>query len=90
MSDIAQQNETIAVQINFFGAFRKFGDSMTLDVAPGSTADDVKEELITRLGEDQRNLVADSVLADDEQILGGETEIAGARTLSILPPVCGG
>ena len=90
MSDIADKETTITVQINFFGAFRKFGDALSLIIAPGSTADEIKQQLIAELGENQRALVEDSVLASDTQVLTDSHTIDEACELSILPPVCGG
>ena len=56
----------------------------------GVTADGVKQELAKKLGQNYQALVADSVLANDDQILPSGFVIGGEMPLSILPPVCGG
>lgn len=78
----------IAVNVKFFGAFRKFGQGLKLSVPAGSTVATIKKSLQERL--DGYGLVSDSVLADDNTILRDGDVIEQDAELSILPPVCGG
>jgi len=80
----------IDLNIKFYGAFRKFGQSISVKVNSGANMIDVKNALISALGEDHYLLVGDSVLANDEAILPNDYVISEESTLSILPPVCGG
>lgn len=76
----------ITIQIQFYGAFRKFGASQSITLASGSTATQVKQALSKTLGA----LVHDSVLANDNTVLPNSYVFEEDATLSILPPVCGG
>lgn len=81
---------TISIPIKCFGVFRKFGESLNVDIAPGSSILEVKQALIQKLGQDQKALVEDSVLANDNEILPNAYILKEENALSILPPVCGG
>lgn len=81
---------TLTLTINCFGVFREIGNSLSVTVPVGVTAADIKQQLATQLGRDYQDLVADSVLANDDQILPSGFVIGKAMPLSILPPVCGG
>ncbi len=76
----------ITIQIQFYGAFRKFGASQSITLASGSNVTQVKQALSETLGA----LVHDSVLANDNTVLPNGYVFKEDATLSILPPVCGG
>lgn len=78
----------ITIQMKFFGAFRKFGESLALQVPVGTNVAAIKAELQSKLNGE--SLVSDSVLADDSVILRDDDILEGDAALSILPPVCGG
>lgn len=78
----------ITIRIKFWGAFRKFGESVDICVPTGSTVALIKKNLQEKL--DNFGLVADSVLANDHSILSEDDIFQDDITLSILPPVCGG
>lgn len=78
----------IKVNIRFWGAFRKFGESVDVTLPAGSTVLSLKEELREKL--DGFGLVSDSVVANDSSILRESDVLQDDITLSILPPVCGG
>ncbi len=78
----------ITIHVKFFGAFRRFGESLDFPVPAGSTIAAVKIELQKKL--DGYGLVSDSVLANDNSILRDGEVIEHDAELSILPPVCGG
>ena len=78
----------ITIHMKFFGAFRKFGESLDFAVPAGSNVTAIKNILQEKLKGD--GLVLDSVLANDNAILRDEDVLNGDAALSILPPVCGG
>ena len=78
----------ITIHMEFFGAFKKFGESLDFCVPAGSTIAVVKIALQKKLNGDR--LVLDSVLANDNAILRDSDVLDGDAALSILPPVCGG
>ncbi|MCB1580487.1 MAG: MoaD/ThiS family protein [Rhodospirillales bacterium] len=81
---------TISLSVKCFGVFRKFGESLNVDIAEGSSVLEVKQALIQKLGQTQKALVEDSVLANDNEILPNAYILKDETALSILPPVCGG
>jgi molybdopterin converting factor small subunit len=80
----------ITIDMRLFGAFRAYGETIRLQVPAGSPVTTVKQALGNALGTQARDLVADSVVANDETILPADYVIAENTELSILPPVCGG
>ena len=87
----------IEVHLRLFGRFREFGDGETCSIRlpTGSKAADARRALAellraTHPDRDVDRLIHDAVLADDEDILSGETVLDRDMTLAILPPVCGG
>lgn len=80
----------ISVQINYFGAFRQFGDGQTIDLPAGSTINDLKSIFADKLGKLHATLVQESVFANESEILIGDFVLENSTILSVLPPVCGG
>ena len=78
------------VQVNYFGSFRKFGDHITLSMNNSNSIQDIKSALIVHLGPQHKDLVDESAMANETDILPGDFLIKGDVVLSILPPVCGG
>ena len=79
------------VHIKYFGVFRTMGSGIELEIPAGSTVAAVKTALWRALGAEHRQLVEDSVLADNIAILSNDAQLAvDSRALVILPPVCGG
>ena len=81
---------TLKINMRLFGAFRQYGESVEISVASGSPVSAVKLALEGVLGTQARDLIADSVVANDETILPGDFVLDESAKLSILPPVCGG
>ena len=90
----ADQKQHIAIQL--FGAFRRIYDQpVTLSVSVNATANEVKSELGNALQQlnpafNDQDLLAKSVLADNQKIFASDEAIGACATLAILPPVCGG
>ncbi len=78
-----------AVKIQLFGAFRKFGDGVALNLplnAPCSLTA-LKVLLAEHL---DRELLAESAFGTASAILGEDAMICPGQTIAVLPPVCGG
>lgn len=80
----------IVFPIKCFGVFRQFGDDLSVAVESGASVLQIKEALVQVLGAQHKALVADSVLANDHEILPNAYMLREETPLSILPPVCGG
>lgn len=80
----------ITITMRLYGAFRKYQDQAVFPVPMGSEVKIIQEKLIDVLGPQSRDLVLDSVIANDTTILPPDYIIEGNSALSILPPVCGG
>lgn len=78
------------INVRLFGAFRQYGELTELSVPEKSPVSIIKTVLENTLGSQTRNLIADSVIANDETILHDDFIVCEDTTLSILPPVCGG
>lgn len=76
--------------MRLYGGFRKYRDNVEFSVPVGTPVSDVKEALCQTLGPQSRELIMDSVVANDQTILPQGYVIEGDMRLSILPPVCGG
>ncbi len=81
---------TMTLSIRCFGVFRKFGETLSLEVPKNSTIHDIKNRLSQLLEEAHKELIEDSVLASDTDILPDSYIVQEVTSLSILPPVCGG
>jgi molybdopterin converting factor small subunit len=80
----------ISITLRLFGAFRVYGENVVFSVPSGSTAAKVKEKLAGVLKGADAALIRDSVLANDDEIIGNEIILTRDCRLAILPPVCGG
>jgi hypothetical protein len=81
---------TITIDMRLFGAFRPYGEAVSFQVPYDSPVSAIKSALAEALGAGARDLVADSVVADDQAILPEDYIVGADAKLSILPPVCGG
>jgi molybdopterin converting factor small subunit len=84
------------LQVMLFGQLRTCapGSAVEVEVADGARVGDAREALAALLAQaspSARTLVARSVLATDDEVLADDARLpADARTLALLPPVCGG
>lgn len=79
------------IYIKYFGVFRNMGTGIALEIPEGTTVAAIKKALWQALGAEHRQLVEDSVLANDTTILSNDATLnTDSSTLVILPPVCGG
>jgi molybdopterin converting factor small subunit len=82
--------KTIKVSIRLFGAFRKYGEVAVLEAPAGVGIDELKELLSKWIGGMEAPLVADSVFANEREVLAAGAVIEKDANLAVLPPVCGG
>ncbi len=80
----------VTVDMRLYGAFRTYSDHVRLTVAQGASVTEVRDALCRVLGPQSRDLVLDSAIANDSEILPSGFIIDTDASLSILPPVCGG
>lgn len=80
----------IKITVKLFGAFRKCGETICVVLNTGASVLDVKTSLAAKMGGDEAALVQDSALANDNEIISGESIFNEDTMLAILPPVCGG
>lgn len=80
----------ISLTIKLFGAFRAYGESVTLQLPEGCTGAEVKSRLAEKLQMTDKSLLGDSALATEDEVIGDEVIFRQDSRLAILPPVCGG
>lgn len=85
------------IEIKLFGAFRKYVPTgkIVLQLEDISTVkqlkEKVQEKLLAQSSEYKgQNLVFESALATETEILTEEELVGGKICLALLPPVCGG
>lgn len=82
--------DTVSIRIKYFGAFRKLGRDITLDMPVGASVSQIKTALSENIKGKESLLVFDSVLGNDDAILPDSYQCNTNCELAILPPVCGG
>lgn len=86
----------MAIMVKLFGALRKFGDSVTIDLDNGRelTIPEIRNllegSIETSEREVLRSLLEVSAFADERSILANDARIRTNTTVFLLPPVCGG
>lgn len=88
MSDIVRT-------IHLYGAFRRFGNAVTITSPAGATAGALKRRLAETLRDEKgdpgaENLVAVSALATDREVLADTAVPPEDARLAVLPPLSGG
>jgi molybdopterin converting factor small subunit len=86
------------LSVKLFGPLRPYapGPGIDLDLPDGARVGDAREAIIAALektapGPAARALVTRSALATEDEVLPDDALLpADARSLAILPPVCGG
>ena len=80
----------IKISVRLFGAFRKYGETISFSAPSGSNVQAIKSLLAAALKLDDPALVNDSAIANDNEIVGADAVFTQDSQLAILPPVCGG
>lgn len=80
------------VKIELFGRVRDFFDTnpLILEFAKTASINEVKAKIASLLDNESAKLLENCVLANDEDILLGDSIISRDSELMILPPVSGG
>ena len=83
------------VKLQLFGAFRKYGNEMQIDLPDDSVVADLRPKIFgvlsdKNLGIDAKALIESSRFSNDEEILEEDSVINENDNLAILPPVSGG
>jgi molybdopterin converting factor small subunit len=82
--------KTITVNVQLFGAFRKYGETAVLEAPAGVGVNELKELLSRWIGGMEAHLVANSVFANEKEVLAAGAVIEKDANLAVLPPICGG
>ncbi len=88
----------IQVEVRLFGKFKKYETGqprVLIQLQESSTVENVKTALSTYFLEknssfSDQQLIEDSAIANEKNILSSGDRILQPCTLAILPPVCGG
>ena len=86
----------IKVHLRLFGVFKNFGNNshLELTVPSGLTIEEFKEHFFLTLSPQKdpkiHQMILDSAIANEEEILNTQTRLAHSCVLAVLPPVCGG
>jgi molybdopterin converting factor small subunit len=83
------------ITVQLFGHFRKFGDSVLLELPPGSHIADLEREFMKTIelrdsAFYKSNALRASRFCDDTAILSLDHPLEDGGFLSVLPPVSGG
>ncbi len=83
------------ITIQLFGHFRKFGDTVLLNLPQGSRIADLEREFMRAIEQRDASFYQNSSLrasrfCDDTAILPPDYPLADNGCLSVLPPVSGG
>jgi molybdopterin converting factor small subunit len=77
------------IKVEFFGAFKKYGDHAMLELPANSSVAELKNLLSEHLPSSEQ-LIKDSAIACNDTIVNAGYKIQQGETIAILPPVCGG
>ncbi len=83
----------IEIKMNLFGAFKKYQNlenPISLKFNSPVTIDQIKKEMGKYFDSNGIQLILDSAIANESEVLEINTLIQHSCKLSILPPVCGG
>lgn len=82
---------SVKIEVNLFGAFRKFSDDapLRLDVPNGAPLAELKDRIREAMPS-QSALIDESALADEREVLRPGYHCTRDASLALLPPVCGG
>lgn len=80
------------LKIKLYGGLRQYAEdaNIELDIQLPQNCNFIKEALLKSLRDGADELVHHCALATDDEILGTDAIIVSEKTLSALPPVCGG
>lgn len=84
----------LVVTLSLFGPFRQYLDdtNIKIEIPSDSRISDLRRIISKQFIGNQKfnSLLESSVFADESRILDDDLIIGNAKTLSLIPPVCGG
>jgi molybdopterin converting factor small subunit len=87
----------LSIELRLYGAFRDYtaDPKLNFELEHGSELESLRDLVRARLealcpGTDPGDLLAQSVFADEHDILPRDTRFQSSQKLSLIPPVCGG
>lgn len=87
----------ISINVKLFGGFRQLAGKteMHLEIPKGVSVSEIRKILfehmkLLTLQHEKLELIWNSLLADENQLLSDETKIHHSLTLALLPPFSGG
>lgn len=83
------------ITLQCFGAFRPFGEQLTLSLAKGALVSDIREALVSKLKEldsnfNKKALIDSSRFATETELLFETEPLKEDAIIAIIPPVSGG
>lgn len=83
------------ITIQCFGAFRPFGEQISLQIPKGNTVSDMRAALLDRLKQidasfNKPGLLDSSRFATETEILQESTPLKDGMSIAVIPPVSGG
>ncbi len=78
------------VTVQLFGAFRPFGERITIELSDGADVSHVRAAFTAALPSEVHELIALSRFADARTVLAEDAPLDADSILAILPPVSGG
>lgn len=83
------------ITLQTFGAFRQFGQNISLELSDDAKVADIRVPLVSALAEFSANfdiagLIESSRFATETEILGEDAILQNGNLITILPPVSGG
>lgn len=90
-----KRGENMNITIQCFGAFRPFGEQISLVVTEGDTVADMRNLLMDKLKQidasfNKPELLDSSRFATEKEILLESTPLKDGMCIAIIPPVSGG
>lgn len=82
--------KTRTIRVQFYGALRRYGDELALEITPETTASDLCHQVSTILGEESTELLQRCAVANDNRVLLRNERLDNEADLALLPPVSGG
>lgn len=83
------------ITLQCFGAFRPFGENITLSLPEKAVVSDIRAALLLRIQEKDKGfnkggLIDSSRFATQTEILPENTSLSDGMCIAIIPPVSGG
>lgn len=81
---------TRMIRLQLFGALRRYGNELALEITPETTVADLCREVSSMLGDESSTLIQRCAVANDNRVLLRNEKLGQETELALLPPVSGG